>query len=71
MAASRRARPPFDGVGADAGQVAFANDTSPFHALEVYHSLKTNLANIDQYGPNLLPDGNFTRNQEWFLNSPL
>ena len=61
----------FDGVGADAGQVGFANDTSPFHALEVYHSLKTNLANIDQYGPNLLSNGNFTPNQEWFLNSPL
>ena len=61
----------FAGVGADAGQVAFANDTSPFHALEVYHSLKTNLANIDQYGPNELPNGNFTPNQEWFLNSPL
>jgi len=62
----------FDGIGADAGQVGFINGTSPYHALEVYHSLKTNLANIDQYGPNLLSNGvNFTPNQEWYLNSPL
>jgi Ricin-type beta-trefoil lectin domain-like len=62
----------FDGVGADAGQVGFVNGTYPYRALEVYHSLKTNLANIDQYGPNVLSNGiNFTPNQEWYLNSPL